>query len=125
MRADKIARIFQVDTANLYLTDSTNVAVFPLDNGDFCSVDLDDRGHYEVHGGERPALATPQRSFAFMQAPSSSPQAFNFTPPPRASTLRSYQRFMLLEAEFKEIPCCGKSCIQAVAAEEGSNEPIC
>ncbi|KAK7131758.1 hypothetical protein R3I93_018351 [Phoxinus phoxinus] len=34
-------------------------------------------------------------------------------------------RFMLLEAEFKEIPCCGKSCIQAVAAEEGSNEPIC
>ncbi|XP_077091495.1 uncharacterized protein LOC143742497 [Siphateles boraxobius] len=92
MRAQKIARIFQVDTANLYLTGSANIALFPLDNGDFCSVDLDDRGHYEVHGGERPALATPQRSFAFMQASSSSsPQAFNFTPPPRAS-LRSYQR---------------------------------
>lgn len=31
-------------------------------------------------------------------------------------------RFMLLEAEFKEMSCCGKGCIQAVAAEEGSNE---
>jgi len=33
-------------------------------------------------------------------------------------------RFMLLEAEFKEISCCGKGWIQAVAAEEGSNEVI-
>lgn len=79
--------ILWMDTANLYLTDSAS----DMDNGDFCMT-----GHYEVHAGERPALATPQAtpqcSFAFMQASSSSPQAFNFTPPLRASTVRSDQR---------------------------------
>lgn len=31
-------------------------------------------------------------------------------------------RFVVLEAEFQEVICCGKGCIQAVAAKEGLNE---
>lgn len=87
--------VFQVDTDSLYLTDSANVALFPMENGDFCSLDLTDRGHYEVHGGELQGQVTAlsQRSFSFAQRSSSSPVA-NFTPPPRASTPspRSFQR---------------------------------
>ncbi|XP_077060454.1 uncharacterized protein LOC143712137 [Siphateles boraxobius] len=64
-----------------------------MENGDFCSLDLTDRGHYEVHGGELQGQVTAlsQRSFSFSQRPSSSPVA-NFTQPPRASTPRSFQR---------------------------------
>lgn len=45
------------------------------------------RGHYEGHGGEATALS--HRSFSFTQRPSSS-SVSNFTPPPRASTPRSF-----------------------------------
>lgn len=30
--------VFQADTDSLYLTDSANVAVFHMENGDFCSL---------------------------------------------------------------------------------------
>ncbi|XP_056603043.1 uncharacterized protein LOC130420012 [Triplophysa dalaica] len=96
MRAERISRIFQVNADSLFLTDSANVAVFPLDSGDFCSLDLTDHGHYEVHGSALQADAlspsVSQRSFAFTQRPSSSPMVNFAVPYRRSSTLRSFQR---------------------------------
>ncbi|KAK5870632.1 hypothetical protein PBY51_003563 [Eleginops maclovinus] len=50
LKTEKIAVIFQVQKDTIYLTDDHNIAIFPEENGHFISVDLVDRGHYEVHG---------------------------------------------------------------------------
>ncbi|KAA0706776.1 hypothetical protein E1301_Tti019738 [Triplophysa tibetana] len=80
-------REFSLNYPNIY---SANVAVFPLDSGDFCSLDLTDHGHYEVHGSALQADAfspsVSQRSFAFTQRPSSSPMV-NFAVPSRRGSL--------------------------------------
>lgn len=62
--------------ASLYITDAANVAIFPIENGCFSSLDLCDHGHYEVHGEVGETLGTltapapapapaPFRQFAF------------------------------------------------------------
>ncbi|XP_052406688.1 uncharacterized protein LOC127952346 [Carassius gibelio] len=59
MRAEKISRIFQVTCDSLYLTDDSNVAIFPNAEGSFSTIDLTLRAHYEVHGD---SVETPQNS---------------------------------------------------------------
>ncbi|KAK5856932.1 hypothetical protein PBY51_010210 [Eleginops maclovinus] len=48
LKTEKIAVIFQVQKDTIYLTDDHNIAIFPEENGHFISVDLVDRGHYEL-----------------------------------------------------------------------------
>ncbi|CAJ1057163.1 uncharacterized protein LOC127376411 [Xyrichtys novacula] len=52
MTTEKISRIFQVHSPSLYITDDSNVAVFPTISVavHFSILDLVVRGHYEVHG---------------------------------------------------------------------------
>ncbi|XP_063067125.1 uncharacterized protein LOC134458625 isoform X2 [Engraulis encrasicolus] len=57
LTTDKISVIFQVLKNTVYLTDDHNVAIFPEPDGHFISVDLVDRGHYEVHGDASAAAA--------------------------------------------------------------------
>ncbi|XDV51924.1 hypothetical protein PO909_020716 [Leuciscus waleckii] len=93
MRAERLSRIFQIDVGSIYLTDDTNVVIFPLEDGRFSSFDLNERAHYEVHGGgaqnhlSRAPTGADHRQFGFLQ-PSSVPSNL----PPRASTPRSFQR---------------------------------
>ncbi|XP_056598225.1 uncharacterized protein LOC130416191 [Triplophysa dalaica] len=50
MTTEKIGRIFQVHGPSLYITDDSNIAIFPGPDGRFSTLDLIARGHYEVHG---------------------------------------------------------------------------
>ncbi|XP_026094097.1 uncharacterized protein LOC113066414 [Carassius auratus] len=95
MRAERISRIFQIDVGSIYLADATNVVIFPLEDGHFSSFDLNEREHYEVHGGgaqshlgRAPTVADHRHSFGFLQ-PTSVPSS---NLPPCASTPRSFQR---------------------------------
>ncbi|XP_034091506.1 uncharacterized protein LOC117559020 isoform X2 [Gymnodraco acuticeps] len=97
MRVDRISRIFQVNAGSLFITDAANVAVFPLDSGSFCSLDLSDHGHYEVHGekpGETQRIQTEpaeSRPFAFRHSqPMSTANMSQLTR--SISTPRSFQR---------------------------------
>ncbi|KAK7879705.1 hypothetical protein WMY93_033588 [Mugilogobius chulae] len=60
MTAQKISVIFQVQRESVFLTDDSNVALFPRPDGDFNSFDMISRAHYEVHGdpivAEKPAM---------------------------------------------------------------------
>ncbi|XDV26236.1 hypothetical protein PO909_029998 [Leuciscus waleckii] len=95
MRAERISRIFQIDVGSIYLTDATNVVISPLEDGHFSSFDLNERAHYEVHGGgaqshlgRAQTVADHRHSFGFLQ-PTSVPSS---NLPPHAGTPRSFQR---------------------------------
>ncbi|XP_034031122.1 uncharacterized protein LOC117514662 [Thalassophryne amazonica] len=64
MTTEKVGRIFQVNSTTVYLTDDTNVAIFPNQDGYFSSNCLVERSHYEVHGEctEAPVAGTPDSS---------------------------------------------------------------
>ncbi|XP_076133850.1 uncharacterized protein LOC143116552 isoform X2 [Alosa pseudoharengus] len=59
MTAEKLSVIFQVQKESVYLTDDANVAIFPEEQGSFFCLDLQDRGHYEVHGDRSGAIDPP------------------------------------------------------------------
>ncbi|XP_036389895.1 uncharacterized protein LOC118781114 isoform X2 [Megalops cyprinoides] len=110
MRVDRIVNIFQVNTTSLYITDASNVVIFPMNNGCFSTMDLTDKAQYEVHGetvGQSPALPMPA------PAPSpSQPFAFRWNSQPNmsqlarsVSTQRSFQRsqfWMELFADLRD-----------------------
>ncbi|KAI4805940.1 hypothetical protein KUCAC02_010533 [Chaenocephalus aceratus] len=52
MRVNRISRIFQVNAGSLFITDS----------GCFCSLDLSDHSHYEVHGEKPGDSKDPDRA---------------------------------------------------------------
>ncbi|XP_039528959.1 uncharacterized protein LOC120480077 [Pimephales promelas] len=92
------ATFSEVSSDSLYLTDDTNVAIFPNAEGSFSSLDLTLRAHYEVHGdpiempqntpSTSPFASIPvQRHFSFTR-PASSGSVLTTTP--RAS--RSWTR---------------------------------
>lgn len=87
----------QVQRQSVYLTDDANVAIFPQPHGSFNCFDLNDRGHYEVHGDsvtvERPAGALPSDHpvrFSFHRLPSTA--ASSSSPIPRATMTKAFQR---------------------------------
>ncbi|CAL8397726.1 unnamed protein product [Boreogadus saida] len=96
MRVDRIARIFQVSMDSmLYITDATNVAIFPIESGCFSSLDLFDHGHYEVHGDVwdtvgAPTAPAPSRQFAFRSSQPVTTE--NMSMLLRSVTPRSFQR---------------------------------
>lgn len=116
MTPEKIGRLFQVSSSNLYLMDSANVAVFPASTGEFLTFDLVPRGLYEVHGdaldGDRSDLpgpssaasAAPQR-FSFARSSTSSASTSSAIPLSKSGG-RSYQRsvFMAEVVNGKVIP---------------------
>lgn len=70
---------FQVEKDSLYLTDDTNVAIFPQAGDDFMYLDLIDKGHYEVHGNS----TSMEKSAGPL--PSAQPVRFSFHRPPSAA----------------------------------------
>ncbi|KAJ8006701.1 hypothetical protein DPEC_G00109950 [Dallia pectoralis] len=83
MTTEKISVIFQVQKETVYLTDDTNVAIFPRPDGDFNCFDLIARGHYEVHGDS----TTVEKSAGAL--PSSQAARFSFHRPPSSATSSS------------------------------------
>ncbi|XP_051793649.1 uncharacterized protein LOC127537677 [Acanthochromis polyacanthus] len=95
------ARQIYVNMPSMYLTDAANVAIFPVEDGSFSSLDLRDHDHYEVHGeagqtqemGPAPAhapAAGSSRQFAFRSGP---PVTANMSVLTRSvSTPRSFHR---------------------------------
>uniref|UniRef100_A0A1A8GZV3 Uncharacterized protein n=1 Tax=Nothobranchius korthausae TaxID=1143690 RepID=A0A1A8GZV3_9TELE len=70
MSVDKICRIFQVSGNSLYITDDMNTAIFPDPSGNFTTLSLQHRGHYEVQNKFK---ALPSAApFAFMRRASAS-----------------------------------------------------
>uniref|UniRef100_A0A1A8LH55 RING-type domain-containing protein n=1 Tax=Nothobranchius pienaari TaxID=704102 RepID=A0A1A8LH55_9TELE len=59
MTVDKICRIFQVTGNSLYITDDMNTAIFPDPSGNFTTLSLQHRGHYEVHGDSEQVQSPP------------------------------------------------------------------
>ncbi|KAA0721566.1 hypothetical protein E1301_Tti019438 [Triplophysa tibetana] len=108
------------------ISDSANVAVFPLDSGDFCSLDLTDHGRYEVHGSPFQADAlspsVSQRSFAFTQRPSSSPMVNFAVPSRRISTPRSFQRSIHI-SEMQDGHLVSSRVVVVRFAESEANAP--
>ncbi|XP_056606974.1 uncharacterized protein LOC130424974 [Triplophysa dalaica] len=106
MSAEKIGRIFQVSSQTLYLTDDSNIAIFPAQSGFFSVLDFTARGHYEVHGDEvekgvltpGTPLSTPAASQRFSFTRNTPPSAAAGSPaaavagPPKAAMTRSFQR---------------------------------
>ncbi|XP_032363719.1 uncharacterized protein LOC116677139 [Etheostoma spectabile] len=100
MTTEKISVIFQVQKETVYLTDDTNVAIFPRSDGDFNCFDLIARGHYEVHGdgttveksaGGHPS--GPAARFSFHRPPSTA--TASSCPMPR-STTKTFVRNVLI-----------------------------
>ncbi|KAA0724137.1 hypothetical protein E1301_Tti022212 [Triplophysa tibetana] len=100
MSAEKIGRIFQVSSQTLYLTDDSNIAIFPAQSGYFSVLDFTARGHYEVHGDEvekgvltpGTPLSTPTASQRFSFTRNTPPSAAAGSGPPKAAMTRSFQR---------------------------------
>ncbi|KAI7807114.1 hypothetical protein IRJ41_022630, partial [Triplophysa rosa] len=101
MTAEKLSRIFQVSTHSLYMTDDTNVAIFPGASGNFNTFDLTPRAHYEIHGEDdtSPATTSTGQRFTFTRMPattSSSTAQRTGTAPPRATVSKTCQRSIFL-----------------------------
>ncbi|KAG7317708.1 hypothetical protein KOW79_018743 [Hemibagrus wyckioides] len=66
-------QLSEVSAYTVYLTDDSNVALFPGGvSGVFSTLDLTPRGHYEVHGEDMdstPAAGCTSQRFAFMRTP--------------------------------------------------------
>ena len=107
--------VVQVAVESLYLTDDTNHAVFPNNNGEFASYQLSDGGHYEVHGdgtstmeetlpnstsSRNPSFASPLPTFSFAQR--SSAYSASSTSVKRPS-IKTFQR---LVAAIIELSSC-------------------
>lgn len=87
--------MLQVTPSTVFLTDATNMAVFPANNGFFSSLDLTPRAQYEVHGAVAEAQASPQParfSFARQGASASATCQSTVGHPPRATQSKTYQR---------------------------------
>ncbi|KAF5891678.1 uncharacterized protein DAT39_018599 [Clarias magur] len=101
MTAEKLSRIFQVSANTVYLTDDSNVALFPGGvSGVFSTLDLTPKAHYEVHGEDMdstPAGSTSQR-FAFMRTPAaaSAGSASQRVPPSPSTATKTFQRSVYL-----------------------------
>ncbi|XP_047187553.1 uncharacterized protein LOC118312733 [Scophthalmus maximus] len=101
MTTEKISVIFQVQKETVYLTDDTNVAIFPRSDGDFNCFDLIARGHYEVHGDSTtveksagaPHSGQPVR-FSFHRPTSTATSSS--CPVPRSTTTRTFVRNVLI-----------------------------
>lgn len=79
-----LAIVFKVSSQTLYLTDDSNIAIFPAQSGYFSALDFTARGHYEVHGDEvEKGVLTPGTP---LSTPTAS-QRFSFTrnTPPSAA----------------------------------------
>ena len=101
-----LAIVFKVSSQTLYLTDDSNIAIFPAQSGYFSTLDLTTRGHYEVHGDEvekgvltpGTPLSTPTASQRFSFTRNTPPSAAAGSPaaavagPPKAAMTRSFQR---------------------------------
>ncbi|KAK7149287.1 hypothetical protein R3I94_008804 [Phoxinus phoxinus] len=105
MTTNKFGTIFQVSPPTVFLTDASNMAVFPSNNEYFSTIDLVPRGQYEVHGAASEALELsphpqPQPRFAFSrQSASATTSSVTAGIPPRATQSKSYQRSVFM-AEF-------------------------
>ncbi|XP_031153404.1 uncharacterized protein LOC116048424 [Sander lucioperca] len=146
MTVEKISKIFRVTSQSLYLTDDTNVAVFPGAEGHFSSFDLRNKAHYEVHGagavldaGVNVAagpLPTPSTSSQFRfsrSASSASPSV-----PLRAQSLKYFTRTVslgevqsgklvnsrMVGVRFTEQEASVPSMIAKVKDALGSNEQL-
>ncbi|XP_032365447.1 uncharacterized protein LOC116680977 [Etheostoma spectabile] len=107
MTTEKIARIFQVHGPSLYITDDSNIALFPGPDGHFSTLDLTVRGHYEVHGGSSvedsapgvssvPVTHNPTR-FSFHRPPSAATgSAARASANPRATLTKTFQRTIFI-----------------------------
>ncbi|KAL7394693.1 hypothetical protein ABVT39_002193 [Epinephelus coioides] len=88
---------YLVQKETVYLTDDTNVAVFPRPDGDFCSFDLIARSHYEVHGDSTAAeksagaLPTGQPAHFSFHHPTSTATSSS-CPIPRSTTTKTFVR---------------------------------
>ncbi|XP_028430907.1 uncharacterized protein LOC114553768 [Perca flavescens] len=103
MNTERIARIFQVHGPSLYITDDSNVALFPGPDHHFSTLDLTIRGHYEVHSGSSvedsstgvgsvPVTHNPTR-FSFHRPPSAAAGfAARASSNPRATLTKTFQR---------------------------------
>lgn len=101
-----LAIVFKVSSQTLYLTDDSNIAIFPAQSGYFSALDFTARGHYEVHGDEvekgvltpGTPLSTPTASQRFSYTRNTPPSAAAGSPaaavagPPKAAMTRSFQR---------------------------------
>uniref|UniRef100_A0A1A7WS95 Uncharacterized protein n=1 Tax=Iconisemion striatum TaxID=60296 RepID=A0A1A7WS95_9TELE len=102
---------FQVHCASLYITDDSNVAIFPGNDGRFSTLDLRVRGHYEVHGGviKRAFILQPPR-FSFHRPPSAAvASASSARPSPRATVAKTFQRLetsKTLTVRLSEFEAC-------------------
>lgn len=100
---------FKVSSQTLYLTDDSNIAIFPAQSGYFSTLDLTARGHYEIHGDEldkgivssgSPSTQAVAQRFSFTRT--TPPSAAAGSPataaeaPPRATMTRSFQRYVFL-----------------------------
>ncbi|XP_072564080.1 uncharacterized protein [Paramormyrops kingsleyae] len=101
MITEKISRIFQVRPLSLYITDDSNVAVFPASDGHFSTCDLMLRGHYEVHGESCDAEEVPgpvpynPTRFSFHRPPSAAAGSAA-RPSSRATVAKAYQRTIFI-----------------------------
>ncbi|KAL7389073.1 hypothetical protein ABVT39_026021 [Epinephelus coioides] len=109
MTTEKISRIFQVQNSSLYITDDNNMAIFPGNEGQFRTVDLAVRGHYEVHGesddvGEQASVPGPfPTHFSFRQPASAaagsaygSASTATARPSPRAPMAKTFERTIFI-----------------------------
>ncbi|XP_049334413.1 uncharacterized protein LOC111197401 [Astyanax mexicanus] len=100
MTTEKIGRIFQVHGPSVYITDDNNVAVFPGADGQFSSLELTVRGHYEVHGESISVESSPSvpvmnnfTRFSFHRPPSAAAaSATRATASPRPTVAKAFQR---------------------------------
>ncbi|XP_076851625.1 uncharacterized protein LOC143502797 isoform X1 [Brachyhypopomus gauderio] len=100
MTTEKIGRIFQVHGPSVYITDDSNVAVFPGSDGHFSSIELTARGHYEVHGESismEPSTSVPvshdSTRFSFHRPPSAAAaSATRASASPRPTLAKTFQR---------------------------------
>ncbi|XP_023658943.1 uncharacterized protein [Paramormyrops kingsleyae] len=143
MTTEKISVIFQVQRQSVYLTDDANVAIFPQPHGSFNCFDLNDRGHYEVHGDsitvERSAGALPSDHpvrFSFHRTPSTA--ASSWSPIPRATMTKAFQRNVfiadvlngkletskMVTVRLSEFEACVPSIVSKVKEALGQEESI-
>ncbi|KAG5282777.1 hypothetical protein AALO_G00059830 [Alosa alosa] len=105
MTTEKLS-VFQVQKESVYLTDDANVAIFPEENGSFFCLDLQDQGHYEVHGDRSgPVQDSNPAINPHLSALLSSAHMLPVLPPPVGSgrPLESKETMILTDSQGNEI----------------------
>ncbi|XP_028460042.1 uncharacterized protein LOC114572532 [Perca flavescens] len=135
----KLSVIFQVKNESIYLTDDANVAIFPEENGTFFCLDLQDRGHYEVHGDRTqqdstPAVDPPAPSARFsFQRPHAASAASSSRPVTKAFQRNVFigeilegklETSKMVTARFGEFEACVPSILAKVREALGEQEPM-